>query len=296
MFKSGYIQIVGETNAGKSTIFNRIVGEKVSIVSPKVQTTRKNIRGIYTDEKMQAIFIDTPGIHKVESKLSRVMIDSSLETLSDVDIVIYAIAANKKKLSVFDENIIEKITKSKKPIICIITKTDRVKKEIIEEKISMLEDLGFKNIIATSSYTNTGIEELKKTIHELLPEGPKYYNEEEYTDQTTREMCEEIIRSKALKFLNEEIPHGIYIEIKNFKEGKTKNGEDILNIEAVIYTRKESHKGIIIGKNGKMLKKIGSTARQDLEEFLGCKVNLQTWVKTRKSWTNTDNIISRFKS
>ncbi len=296
MFKSGYIQIVGETNAGKSTIFNRIVGEKVSIVSPKVQTTRKNIRGIYTDEKMQAIFIDTPGIHKVESKLSRVMIDSSLETLSDVDIVIYAIAANKKKLSVFDENIIEKITKSKKPIICIITKTDRVKKEIIEEKIAMLEDLGFENIIATSSYTNTGIEELKETIYELLPEGPKYYNEEEYTDQTTREMCEEIIRLKALKFLNEEIPHGIYIEIKNFKEGKTKKGEDIVNIEAVIYTRKESHKGIIIGKNGKMLKKIGSTARQDLEEFLGCKVNLQTWVKTRKSWTNTDNIISRFKS
>lgn len=296
MFKSGYIQIVGETNAGKSTIFNRIVGEKVSIVSPKVQTTRKNIRGIYTDEKMQAIFIDTPGIHKVESKLSRVMIDSSLETLSDVDIVIYAIAANKKKLSVFDENIIEKITKSKKPIICIITKTDRVKKEIIEEKIAMLEDLGFENIIATSSYTNTGIDELKETIYELLPEGPKYYNEEEYTDQTTREMCEEIIRSKALKFLNEEIPHGIYIEIKNFKESKTKNGEDIVNIEAVIYTRKESHKGIIIGKNGKMLKKIGSTARQDLEEFLGCKVNLQTWVKTRKSWTNTDNIISRFKS
>lgn len=296
MFKSGYIQIVGETNAGKSTIFNRIVGEKVSIVSPKVQTTRKNIRGIYTDEKMQAIFIDTPGIHKVESKLSRVMIDSSLETLSDVDVVIYAIAANKKKLSVFDENIIEKITKSKKPIICIITKTDRVKKEIIEEKIAMLEDLGFENIIATSSYTNTGIDELKETIYELLPEGPKYYNEEEYTDQTTREMCEEIIRSKALKFLNEEIPHGIYIEIKNFKEGKTKNGEDIVNIEAVIYTRKESHKGIIIGKNGKMLKKIGSTARQDLEEFLGCKVNLQTWVKTRKSWTNTDNIISRFKS
>lgn len=296
MFKSGYIQIVGETNAGKSTIFNRIVGEKVSIVSPKVQTTRKNIRGIYTDEKMQAIFIDTPGIHKVESKLSRVMIDSSLETLSDVDIVIYAIAANKKKLSVFDENIIEKITKSKKPIICIITKTDRVKKEIIEEKIAMLEDLGFENIIATSSYTNTGIEELKETIYELLPEGHKYYNEEEYTDQTTREMCEEIIRSKALKFLNEEIPHGIYIEIKNFKESKTKKDEDIVNIEAVIYTRKESHKGIIIGKNGKMLKKIGSTARQDLEEFLGCKVNLQTWVKTRKSWTNTDNIISRFKS
>lgn len=296
MFKSGYIQIVGETNAGKSTIFNRIVGEKVSIVSPKVQTTRKNIRGIYTDENMQAIFIDTPGIHKVESKLSRVMIDSSLETLSDVDVVIYAIAANKKKLSVFDENIIEKITKSKKPIICIITKTDRVKKEIIEEKIAMLEDLGFENIIATSSYTNTGIEELKETIYELLPQGPKYYNEEEYTDQTTREMCEEIIRSKALKFLNEEIPHGIYIEIKNFKESKTKKGEDIVNIEAVIYTRKESHKGIIIGKNGKMLKKIGSTARQDLEEFLGCKVNLQTWVKTRKSWTNTDNIISRFKS
>lgn len=296
MFKSGYIQIVGETNAGKSTIFNRIVGEKVSIVSPKVQTTRKNIRGIYTDENMQAIFIDTPGIHKVENKLSRVMIDSSLETLSDVDVVIYAIAANKKKLSVFDENIIEKITKSKKPIICIITKTDRVKKEIIEEKIAMLEDLGFENIIATSSYTNTGIEELKETIYELLPEGPKYYNEEEYTDQTTREMCEEIIRSKALKFLNEEIPHGIYIEIKNFKESKTKKGEDIVNIEAVIYTRKESHKGIIIGKNGKMLKKIGSTARQDLEEFLGCKVNLQTWVKTRKSWTNTDNIISRFKS
>ena len=277
-FKSGYVTIIGETNAGKSTLLNGLMGEKLAIVSPKVQTTRNNIKGIYTDENKQIIFIDTPGIHKVNSKLSSVMIDSAITSIKDANIVLFVVAGNKKSLSVFDYNVLKKLKEGKEKnknlhIIGIINKIDRIKKELIIEKIKELNDeLEFDYIIPVSAMLK-----------------------EEYTDQTVREMCEEIIRGKALKLLNQEIPHGLYVEIESFKEAKTKKGEDIVNIETVIYTKKSTHKGIIVGKNGEMLKRIGSYARADIERMLDKKVNLQIWVKVRKNWLDNDLFLNRFK-
>ena len=239
-FKSGYVSIVGETNAGKSTLLNGFMGEKLAIVSPKVQTTRNNIKGIYTDENKQIIFIDTPGIHKVNSKLSSVMIDSAITSIKDANIVLFVVVGNKKSLSVFDYNVLKKLKEAKEKnknlhIIGIINKIDRIKKEIIIEKIKELNDeLEFDYIIPVSAMLREGTLDILKRIEELLPKGPKYYSEDEYTDQTVREMCEEIIRGKALKLLNQEIPHGLYVEIESFKEAKTKKGEDIVNIETVI--------------------------------------------------------------
>ena len=272
-FKSGYVSIVGETNAGKSTLLNGLMGEKLAIVSPKVQTTRNNIKGIYTDKNKQIIFTDTPGIHKVNSKLSSVMIDSAITSIKE---------AKEKNKNLH--------------IIGIINKIDRIKKELIIEKIKELNDeLEFDYIIPVSAMLREGISDILKRIEELLPNGPKYYSEDEYTDQTVREMCEEIIRGKALKLLNQEIPHGLYVEIEGFKEGKTKKGENIVNIETVIYTKKSTHKGIIVGKNGEMLKRIGSYARADIERMLEKKVNLQIWVKVRKNWLDNDLFLNRFK-
>ena len=292
-FKSGYVSIVGETNAGKSTLLNGLMGEKLAIVSPKVQTTRNNIKGIYTDENKQIIFIDTPGIHKVNSKLSSVMIDSAITSIKDANIVLFVVAGNKKSLSVFDYNVLKKLKEAKEKnknlhIIGIINKIDRIKKELNDE-------LEFDYIIPVSAMLREGTLDILKRIEELLPKGPKYYSEDEYTDQTVREMCEEIIRGKALKLLNQEIPHGLYVEIESFKEAKTKKGEDIVNIETVIYTKKSTHKGIIVGKNGEMLKRIGSYARADIERMLEKKVNLQIWVKVRKNWLDNDLFLNRFK-
>jgi len=229
-FKSGYVSIVGETNAGKSTLLNGLMGEKLAIVSPKVQTTRNNIKGIYTDKNKQIIFIDTPGIHKVNSKLSGVMIDSAITSIKDANIVLFVVAGNKKSLSVFDYNVLKKLKEAKEKnknlhIIGIINKIDRIKKELIIEKIKELNDeLEFDYIISVSAMLREGISDILKRIEELLPNGPKYYSEDEYTDQTVREMCEEIIRGKALKLLNQEIPHGLYVEIEGFKHAMVRDG------------------------------------------------------------------------
>ena len=263
-FKSGYVSIVGETNAGKSTLLNGFMGEKLAIVSPKVQTTRNNIKGIYTDENKQIIFIDTPGIHKVNSKLSSVMIDSAITSIKDANIVLFVVAGNKKSLSVFDYNVLKKLKEEKEKnknlhIIGIINKIDRIKKELIIEKIKELNDeLEFDYIIPVSAMLREGISDILKRIEELLP-------------------------------------HGLYVEIESFKESKTKKGEDIVNIETVIYTKKSTHKGIIVGKNGEMLKRIGSYARADIERMLDKKVNLQIWVKVRKNWLDNDLFLNRFK-
>ena len=297
MFKSGYVNIIGETNAGKSTLLNRIMGEKVSIVSPKVQTTRKNIKGIYTTEKEQIIFIDTPGIHKVNSKLSTVMNTSAMSSIADSDVVVYLVAGNKKGLSQFDYNILANLRKTKKPVIAVINKIDRIKKEIILEKIEELsKECEFDAIIPISAITGEGVDILLNRIISNLKEGNMYYPESEYTDQTVKDMCSEIIRGKLLKLLNQEVPHGIYVEIENFKEGRTKEGETIYHILAIIYTKKSSHKGIIVGKEGRVLKQIGQYSRQDLERFLDAKVNLRTWVKVKKNWLDNDGFIKRFKN
>lgn len=296
MYKSGYVSIIGETNAGKSTLLNRIMGEKISIVSPKVQTTRTNIKGIYTDDEKQIIFVDTPGIHKKNSKLSKLMIENAIGSIKDANVIVYVVAANKKKLSQFDYDILEKLKKVKTPIICVLNKVDRVKKELLLEKIQELQtEVEFKSIIPISALTGDGVDIVLNEITKLLEEGPKYYPDDIYTDQTLRQMTEEIIRGKALKLLREEIPHGIYIETENFKQKQTKKGQHIYDIEVNIYTKKDTHKGIIIGKNGEMLKRIGTYARQDLETFLESKVNLKIWVKVRKNWLDNDSIIQKFK-
>lgn len=297
MFKSGYVNIIGETNAGKSTLLNRILGEKVSIVSPKVQTTRTNIKGIYNSDNEQIVFIDTPGIHKVNSKLSTVMNDNALGTIGDTDVIVYVIAANKKDFSQFDYTILNSLRKTKKPVICVLNKVDRVKKELLLEKIAKLnEEYNFKAIIPISAMTGDGVNILLNEIIFNLNEGPKYFPDDEYTDQSVKDMCSEIIRGKLLKILRDEIPHGIFVEIENFKVKKDKMGNEVYHILAVINTKKSSHKGIIVGKDGNVLKKVGTYARQDLENFLDAKVNLRTWVKVKKNWLDNELELRRFKN
>lgn len=297
MFKSGYVNIIGETNAGKSTLLNRILGEKVSIVSPKVQTTRTNIKGIYNSDNEQIVFIDTPGIHKVNSKLSTVMNDNALGTIGDTDVIVYVIAANKKDFSQFDYTILNSLRKTKKPVICVLNKVDRVKKELLLEKIAKLnEEYNFKAIIPISAMTGDGVNILLNEIIFNLNEGPKYFPDDEYTDQSVKDMCSEIIRGKLLKILRDEIPHGIFVEIENFKVKKDKTGNEVYHILAVINTKKSSHKGIIVGKDGNVLKKVGTYARQDLENFLDAKVNLRTWVKVKKNWLDNELELRRFKN
>ena len=292
-FKSGFVTIIGRTNVGKSSIINELVGEKISAITNKPQTTRKNIRGIINRENSQIIIIDTPGIHKPKSKLGNAMIESAIGSIPDVDIVLYVIDATNPKV---DEETLEKIKNSKKTTILIINKIDLIdaKKlaKIIEEYNNLLD---FSAIVPVSVKNNKNLKELLVEIENNLKEGPKYYDTDEYTDQTTRELVEEIVREKALKLLQDEVPHGLLIETNKLKTKKTKNNEKIFDIEVTIFCLRESHKGIIIGKQGAMLKKIGTFARQDLEKILQSKVNIKLWVKVKEDWINTDSFVKRFK-
>lgn len=292
-FKSGFVTVIGRTNVGKSSIINELVGEKISAITNKPQTTRKNIRGIINRENSQIIIIDTPGIHKPKSKLGNAMIESAIGSIPDVDIVLYVIDATNPKV---DEETLEKIKNSKKTTILIINKIDLIdaKKlaKIIEEYKNLLD---FSAIVPVSVKQKKNLEELLTEIENNLSEGPKYYDTDEYTDQTTRELIEEIVREKALKLLQDEVPHGILVETNKLKTKKNKNNEKIFDIEVTIFCLRESHKGIIIGKQGAMLKKIGTFARQDLEKILQSKVNIKLWVKVKEDWINTDSFVKRFK-
>lgn len=298
-FKSGYIAVIGETNVGKSTIINRLIKENLSIVTPKPQTTRKNILGIYTNNAMQAIFIDTPGLHKRESKLSDILNFEAMKNIKDADLVIHVVSLKEKKISEFNFKIIESLKKENKKAILILNKEDMVKNEYILLKISEYSKrYNYISIIPISAKTEKGtrLETLYDEIYRALPFGPKYFPDDEYTNGSIREMVEEIIRLKVLKFVREEIPHEIYVEVIKFKNRKTRNRENITDIEANIYVSRENHKGIVIGKNGEMLKKIGTTARLDIEKLLDEKVNLKLFVKLKKNWLDDPNIIKRFKS
>lgn len=293
-FKSGFVTVVGRTNAGKSSIINRLVGEKVSAVTNKVQTTRKNIKAILNTENAQIIFIDTPGIHKPKSKLSNVMIESAISSIPDVDIVVYVIEATEKEI---DDDTLNKIIDSKKKTILVINKIDLVDAKKVAEIIEKYKDLyNFSAIIPVSVKQNKNVEEIKIEIERNLNEGPAYYDIEEYTDQSLRELAEEIIREKALKLLRDEVPHGIYTEVSKMKKRKTESGEKIFDINCTIFCLRDSHKGIIIGKNGTMLKKIGTYAREDLEKMLDTKVNLKLWVKVEKDWINNERLVNKFKA
>ena len=293
-FKSGFVTIIGRTNVGKSSIINSLVGEKVSAIANKPQTTRKNVKAIINRKNSQIIIIDTPGIHKPKSKLGNIMVESAIGSIPDVDIVVYVIDAENPRV---DEAPLDKIRQANKKTILVINKIDLINAEKLAKIITEDKELyDFIAIIPVSVRQNKNVEEIAKEIEKNLKEGPAYYDTEEYTDQTLRQLVEETIREKALKLLQDEVPHGILVETTKMKTRKTKNMEKIYDIEATIFCLRESHKGIIIGKQGAMLKRIGTYAREDLEKMLGCKVNLQLWVKVKEDWINNDIIVKQFKS
>ena len=293
-FKSGFVTIIGRTNVGKSSIINSLVGEKVSAIANKPQTTRKNVKAIINRENSQIIIIDTPGIHKPKSKLGNIMVESAIGSIPDVDIVVYVIDAENPRV---DEATLDKIRQANKKTILVINKIDLINAEKLAKIINEYKELyDFIAIIPVSVRQNKNVEEIAKEIEKNLKEGPAYYDTEEYTDQTLRQLVEETIREKALKLLQDEVPHGILVETTKMKTRKTKNMEKIYDIEATIFCLRESHKGIIIGKQGAMLKRIGTYAREDLEKMLGCKVSLQLWVKVKEDWINNDIIVKQFKS
>ncbi len=296
MFKSGFVAVVGRTNVGKSTLINGLVGEKVAAVANKTQTTRTQIRGIINRENSQIVFIDTPGIHKPKTKLGNTMIESAFGSIGDVDIVLFVIEANSKDIGRGDSKILEKIKEAHKKTILIINKIDLVKKEELAKLIEIYsKEYDFTAVIPVQADKNKNIEDILNEIEKNLKEGPAYYDIEEYTDQTLRQLAEETIREKALKLLDDEVPHGLYIEVEKMNLRKTKAEEEIYDVEATIFCLRNSHKGIIIGKGGQMLKKIGTYARQDLEKMLGTKINLKVWVKVKEDWQDNDSIVKKFK-
>lgn len=295
-FKSGFVSIIGRTNVGKSTLLNNLVQEEVVITANKPQTTRMAIRAIVNRENSQIIFIDTPGVHKPKTKLSETMVDTAFSALKDVDVILFMIEATSKEIGKGDTYIIEKLKEINKNTILIINKIDLIKKEELLNLINIYKEVyPFSAIIPVEANKAKYADIVLNEIEKLLKNGPKYYAEDEYTDQTLRQIAEEKIREKALRLLNDEVPHGIYVEVEKFKSRKTRQKKDIYDIEATIYCKKNSHKGIIIGKEGQMLKKIGQYARQDLEKNFGTKINLKLWVKVDNKWDENTKILKKFK-
>ena len=296
-FKSGFVSIIGRTNVGKSTLINNLVGEKVAITANKNQTTRTAIKAIVNRENSQIIFIDTPGIHKPKTKLGETMNETAWGTIPETDITLFIVEATSSKIGKGDSLIIEKLKEKKTKTILLINKIDLIEKEkllnLIETYSKAYE---FQAIIPISAVNGENIDKILDEIEKHLPEGPAYYDIEEYTDQTARQLVEETIREKALKLLDEEVPHGILVEVEKMKLRETIKGEEIYDIEATIYVLKNSHKGIVIGKNGSMLKRIGTYARQDIERMLQTKANLKIWVKVKENWQDNNSILKRFKS
>lgn len=296
-FKSGFVSIIGRTNVGKSTLINSLLGEKVAITANKSQTTRTVIKAIINNKNSQIIFTDTPGIHKPKTKLGTTINDNAWSTIPEVDIILFIVEATSNGIGKGDQMILEKLKESNKKAILVINKIDLIEKE----KLLKLIDLYNKeyNFVATIPICATQNENTNKIITEIeknLPEGPAYYDVEEYTDQTERQLVEELIREKALRLLDQEVPHGIYVEVEKMKLRKTSKNQDIYDIEATIYVLRKSHKGIVIGKDGSMLKRIGTYARQDIEKMLDTKVNLKLWVKVKEGWQDNDSIVKKFKN
>ena len=295
-FKSGFVSLVGRTNVGKSSIINALVGEKVAAIANKPQTTRTAIRAIVNRENSQIIFVDTPGIHKPKTKLGNVMVETAFGMICDVDVLLFVVEATSNNIGKGDRLILDKIKSQNAKTILIINKIDLIKKDELAKLICLYKDeYNFEAIIPVSVTKNINVEVILDEIEKNLKGGPAYYDTEEYTDQTMRQLVEETIREKALKLLDDEVPHGLYIETEKMKKRKTATKEPIYDIDATIYCLRPSHKGIIIGKNGNMLKRIGTYARQDLENMLQTKVNLKLWVKVKEDWLNNDNMVKKFK-
>lgn len=302
MFKSGYVSIVGKPNAGKSTLLNKLVGVKVAITTPKPQTTRFNIKGIVTSKTSQIVFIDTPGVHTPKHKMGNYMMKSVEMAISNVDVIIYLVDSTKPRIDYVTENIMKNIASLNTKVILCINKIDKIEKQnilkIIDEYNTFFESIGakFADIIPISVYKNDGLDTLLLNIEKYLKEGEAIYPEDEITDITEREIVEETIREKALNNLEEEVPHGIKVEVENFKETVTEEGKFVYNIDVNLICNKKSHKGIIIGKDGSMLKKITNEARRDLENNLDAKIKLKIWVKSRENWQQNENFLNNIKS
>ncbi|MDU3805738.1 MAG: GTPase Era [Finegoldia magna] len=286
MFKSGFVSVIGRSNVGKSTLLNRILGEKLTIISDKPQTTRNKIQLIYTDENMQAIFLDTPGIQTPKNKLGDYMLKVSMSTLNEVDVITYIVDTT-EEIGKLDSEIIKKLKLVNTKIILLINKTDKISSDNVNEIVEMYSKVGiFEEIIPISALNGDNIEGYLTSLKNNLPEGPMYYDKDSVTDQPIRQIVQELIREKALINLSDELPHGIAITIEKFKERQDKN---LIDIDATIIVEKKSHKGMVIGKKGSMIKKIGTDARIDIEQLLDAKVNLKLWVKIDEEWRNKDS-------
>lgn len=288
-FESGFVTLIGRPNVGKSTLMNCIIGQKIAITSNKPQTTRNRIQTVYTSEEGQIVFLDTPGIHKAKNKLGDYMVTVAEKTLSEVDVILWLVEPS-NFIGAGERHIIEQLKKGKTPVILVINKIDTVKKEQLLEYIDTYrKEYDFAEIVPVSALKAENIKELLKCIMKYLPYGPAFYDEDTVTDQPVRQIVAELIREKTLRLLSDEIPHGVAVSIESMKYKK-----NIVDIEATIFCERDSHKGIIIGKNGAMLKKIGSMARRDIEELLEKQANLQLWVKVKKDWRDSDFLLKNF--
>ena len=290
-FKSGFVTIIGRPNVGKSTLMNHLIGQKIAITSNKPQTTRNRIQTVYTDmEKGQIVFVDTPGIHKAKNKLGEYMVNVAEKTLNEVDVVLWLVEPS-NFIGAGEQHIIEKLQRVNTPVILIINKVDTVdeKEKILEYIDTYRKVYDFAEIVPLSALRGQNTEILTDLIFKYLPYGTQFYDEDTITDQPMRQIVAELIREKALRLLSEEIPHGIAVTVESMKERG-----NICDIEATIICERDSHKGIIIGKGGQMLKKIGSQARPEIEDMLEMKVNLQLWVKVKKDWRDSDILLKNF--
>ena len=289
--KTGFVALIGRPNVGKSTLMNRLIGQKIAITSNKPQTTRNRIQTVYTDERGQIIFLDTPGIHKAKNKLGEYMVNIAEKTLEDVDVVLWLVEPT-TYVGTGEKHIIEVLKKSKKPVILVINKVDTIDKtEILKFIDTYRKEMDFSEIIPVSALKGVNTDDLTEIIFKYLPYGPMFYDEDTVTDQPMRQIVAELIREKALRCLSDEIPHGIAVTIEVMRE---REDGSMWDIEATIVCERDSHKGIIIGKGGAMLKKIGSAARFEIERMMEQQVNLKLWVKVRKEWRDSELLMKNF--
>ena len=283
--KSGFVTLIGRPNVGKSTLMNHLIGQKIAITSDKPQTTRNRIQTVYTDDRGQIIFVDTPGIHKAKNKLGEYMVNVAEHTLKDVDVILWLVEPG-TFIGAGERHIAEQLNKVKTPIILVINKIDMVKNqdEILTFMAAYKDVCDFAEIVPLSALKEKNTDLLTELIFRYLPYGPQFYDEDTVTDQPMRQIAAELIREKALRLLNDEIPHGIAVTIERMKE----RPDGIMDIDASIVCERDSHKGIIIGKGGSMLKRIGTEARKDIEHMMDIQVNLKLWVKVRKEWRDSE--------
>lgn len=288
-FKSGFVTLIGRPNVGKSTLMNYLIGQKIAITSNKPQTTRNRIQTVLTTDEGQIVFVDTPGIHKAKNKLGEYMVNVAEKTLNEVDVVLWLVEPT-TFIGAGEQHIAKQLQRVKTPVILVINKVDSVKREEILSAIAAYKDIyDFADIVPVSARSGDNTDELLRVIMKYLPYGPQFYDEDTVTDQPERQIVAELIREKALHSLQDEIPHGIAVAIDRMKMQNK-----VMHIDATIICERDSHKGIIIGKQGSMLKKIGSTARYEIERMLDCKVNLKLWVKVKKDWRDSEFLMKNF--